>query len=444
MKALIHIATVLALAVVPMFPVAPVSVAEIVPPTLVQGHDNVIASASVSSDGRFIAFETRARLAAGDTNATSDVYVADTTLRNLELVSVSEAAEVLGNSSAPRLNGDGRYVVFEAIHASQPLCATVLLRDRHTRITRPLALTSERPQQIACAGNPAISADGEWIAFDSSAQNLLRGGDANRAIADVYVVNRQSGDVVRVSASVDNPQTRGGSNDGPSLSATGRFVAFTSRGCREMRADHPPGTVVGIGCNPRILVRDLSTGATFGVHGIGKTAPDGGTFSPAMSADGRYVSFVSTATNLAKDDANAKPDIYAYDLTSGSIELISRTPKGKAGNGSSLRPAMSATGRFVAFDSTASDLICSSRCGAQHQDHNLVSDVFLLDRENGQMLRLSQEITGSPWWEPSVGPAMDARARLLVFSSRHAMNLDDIRADFDLFVRHIPRQGGPP
>jgi Tol biopolymer transport system component len=144
--------------------------------------------------------------------------------------------------------------------------------------------------------------------------------------------------------------------------------------------------------------------------------------------------FVATATNLARGDTNERPDVYVYDLTTNSIELISRTDSGTAGNGPSSRPAISDTGRFVAFDSTASDLICTRRCRSRDRDHNLVSDVFLLDRQRGRMRRLSQDITGLPWWESSIGPALDGAGRLGAFSSRHAGDAGDVHADFDLFV----------
>jgi hypothetical protein len=76
----------------------------------------------------------------------------------------------------------------------------------------------------------------------------------------------------------------------------------------------------------------LSAGVTRGVSGAGHAGPNGSTYSPALSADGRYVAFVSTATNLTSGDTNERPDVYAYDLNRGSIELVSRTRNGKAGN----------------------------------------------------------------------------------------------------------------
>jgi TolB protein len=186
----------------------------------------------------------------------------------------------------------------------------------------------------------------------------------------------------------------------------------------------------------------LAAGVTRGISGPRGVAPNGPAYDVALSGDGRYVSFATLATNLARGDTNRSADVYVYDRASGGVELFSRTGDGKAGNGASLRPAISESGRFVAFDSTASDLIRARQCGPNESDHNLVSDVFLLDREHGRMRRLSRNRDRSPWWEQSAGPDIDGAGELVAFSSRHATDAGDLRADFDLFVWSASRATG--
>jgi hypothetical protein len=107
-----------------------------------------------------------------------------------------------------------------------------------------------------------------------------------------------------------------------------------------------------------------------------------------------------------------------------------------------MRPTISETGRFVAFDSAASDLLCGRTCGPHERDYNLVADVFVFDRELRSMRRLSLGPTSRHWWEPSLGPAMDASSDVVAFSSRHPTGASDVRADFDLFILRGNRPRG--
>jgi hypothetical protein len=150
-------------------------------------------------------------------------------------------------------------------------------------------------------------------------------------------------------------------------------------------------------------------------------------------ADGKLVAFISAASNLVASDHNQWPDVFVTDWQSGSTELVSRTAKGRSGNDASYNPAISGDGRYIAFQSEASDLGCTLRCAKAMEDINLLSDVFVYDRQTQSMHRISADGRG-PWMEPSVAPALDAMARVVVFASRHPMNASDRRNDFDLFI----------
>jgi Tol biopolymer transport system component len=169
----------------------------------------------------------------------------------------------------------------------------------------------------------------------------------------------------------------------------------------------------------------------------GGRVPNAASWSAAMDAAGRHVAFVSAATNLAPGDRNRTTDVFVADLHTGGIELVSRSASGGSANGASAAPALSADGRFVAFHSDASDLICAKDCAAAREDINLLWDVFLYDRATRTMSRLSAD-GDNGWMEASTGPALDARGDVIAFSSRHPIDGNDIRNDFDLFVRVPP------
>jgi Tol biopolymer transport system component len=418
---------------------AVVQVAATIEGTVEQRHADapLMASAAISADGRIVAFESLARLVSTDTNPYSDIYVLDLQSGEIEMVSVGADGEALnGSSSTPSISGDGRHVVFESVTpASQPACTTLFLRDRQARTTRALATARAQPSRLVCAKRPSISQDGAWVAFESSADDLVSGVDANGRQTDVYVLNLAVGEITRVSLRSDGAQPTDGSSFSASLSATGYVVAFTSTACLDDTAGAMPSSgAARRPCSPRVYVRDLIAGSTRGIRAPGGALPNGPSHSPALSANGRYLTFVATATNLVRGDTSDSPDVYVYDRQADSLELVSRTRRGRAGDGSSMRPTISETGRFVAFDSGASDLLCGRSCGPHQRDHNLVADVFVFDRELRSMRRLSLGPTSRHWWEPSVGPAMDASSDVVAFSSRHPTGAADVRADFDLFI----------
>jgi Tol biopolymer transport system component len=159
-----------------------------------------------------------------------------------------------------------------------------------------------------------------------------------------------------------------GNNDsfGAAVSATGRFIAFQSRASNLV-----PGDTNGV---TDVFVRDLGFGGT--VARVSLT-PTGGQVnaasqSPAISADGRYVAFVSSASTIVAGDTNGVSDVFVRDRIAGTTELVSLSTAGLAANGSSGQPAISADGRYVAFSSNASNLVAN--------DTNGMEDVFVRDR----------------------------------------------------------------
>jgi Tol biopolymer transport system component len=148
------------------------------------------------------------------------------------------------------------------------------------------------------------------------------------------------------------------------------------------------------------------------------------------------VAFVSEDSTLVAGDRNRTADVLLYDTVEGTMILVSRSAAGGSANGASRSPAISADGRFVTFQSEASDLVCASRCASADEDINLLPDIFLFDRTTGVMKRISAGPAGG-WMEDSVAPAISAAGDVIAFSSRRPIDRSDIDNDFDLFI-HVP------
>jgi len=250
---------------------------------------------------------------------------------------------------------------------------------------------------------PAISADGRYVAFVSFAENLVP-GDTNQS-ADVFVRDRVLGTTERVSVSSSGREADGNNGllnlmGGPSISADGRFVAFSSEATNLVSGDRNK--------NPDVFVRDRQTGTTTRVSVAtgGAEANAGGT-APAISRDGRFVAFESSSDNLAPD-TNFTGDIYLHDRQTGTTELISKAFDGGNANSSSFSPTLNGDGRFVYYTSFASNLV------AGDNDDGSV-DAYLFDRQTGTAEAITQ--TASGFAHSSAG-GISADGRFVTFTTQ--------------------------
>jgi Tol biopolymer transport system component len=276
----------------------------------------------------------------------------------------------------------------------------VLLRDRLRGETKVLSPGRD----------PHISADGSFVSFTSMAPDLGK--------EDVYLFDMRTGVIRRISVDNNGARASSGWSGTSSISGDGRVIAFVSSAPLLPVAARPV---------PWVYVRDTQANTTRPV------APG---VRPAISANGRYVAFASSAANLVSNDRNDLSDVFLADLQTGSIEIVSRGRKGGSANGASTNAAVSSDGRFVVFQSDASDMVCASGCPRSLEDINLLWDVFLMDRETRTMVTISTDPLVA-WLETSSGPAMDATASVIAFSSRHPIDANDKANDFDLFIRHL-------
>jgi Tol biopolymer transport system component len=303
---------------------------------------------SISADGRYVAFESIAtNLVPGDTNNDEDVFVRDRRTGRTTRASLSSSgAQPSRSASEPAISGDGRYVAFESLASNLVEGDTngstdVFVRDLQEGKTTRVSVTSSGGEANDGSYNAAISGDGRYVAFESRASNLVE-GDTNTGFSDIFVRDRKEGKTVRVSVSSIGGEANGDSYF-PSISADGRYVAFTSEATNLVEGD----------TNGRrdVFVRDTKEGKTVrvSVSSSGGEA-NGRSFATSISADGRLVAFESEADNLVAGDKNGKRDVFVRDLAGGQTARVSVGEDGSEFATDSVQAALSGDGRFVAFD----------------------------------------------------------------------------------------------
>jgi Tol biopolymer transport system component len=308
---------------------------------------------SVSADGRYVAFVSYASdLVAGDTNATPDVFVRDRTTGETSRVNIPAAGGQANDYSFDcDISADGRYVVF--LSAARNMVtgdtngeADVFVRDRVAGTTTRVSVATDGAQANDSSYEPCISGNGRYVAFHSSASSLVA-GDSNDG-EDVFVHDLFTGTTTRASVADDESQANGRSID-PAISSDGRYVAFMSSASNLVAGDS--------GGYYDIFVRDCTSGTTTraSVSSAGTEGNSDSRFA-ALSADGRYVAFSSYATNLVAGDSNGDEDVFVYDRVGGTTTRASLGAGGVEADWDSRYPAISADGRYVSFSSEASNL----------------------------------------------------------------------------------------
>ena len=362
-----------------------------------------------SSNGRYVAFTSTApNMVPGDTNGRQDVFVRDRVAGTTTRVSVSnQGLQGSGDSTQADISADGRYVVFSSdssdlVPGDLSGQFDIFVRDRVANTTRRLTIGLAGAEADGGSGEPVITPDGTYVAFISSASNLV--ADDSNGVDDIFVVTVATGAIVRASVGV------GGQADAPSfgaaISANGRYVAFATRADNLVSFD--PGGFADV------FVRDLQNKVTRRMSQNNSGTPgndESGLNYVAMSSDARYVAFGSAAGNLVSGDTNRAWDVFVRDRTAGTIKRVSVGPNGVQGNGNSgflFNISMSADGRYVAYASTASNLVA--------RDTNASHDVFVRDTVAGVTTRVSVSKSGGQSNSSSIDPALSSDGRHVSFT----------------------------
>lgn len=321
------------------------------------------------------------------------------------LVSVSNnGGGANGHSSDPAISGDGRYIAFSSsadnlVNGDNNSINDIFVRDRLINTTERVTVSSTCEEGNGYSFNPAISADGRYVAFTSYANNLVV-NDTNGCV-DVFVRDRLLNTTERVSVSSIGEKGNGDSFD-PSISGDGRFIAFSSYGNNLVNNDNNGFS--------DIFVYDRFSNNIKRVNmAYNGDESDSDSYEPAISADGNFVAFTSYADNLVYNDTNEVGDVFVFNQNLKTIKMISVSSTGEEGNGYSFNPSISADGRFIAFSSGSDNLV--------YNDTNLVGDIFVHDQISGAMERVSVCNEGSEFHKDNYAPSISGDGRYIAFVS---------------------------
>lgn len=334
--------------------------------------NGVSARPAISADGNWVVYRSDANnIVAGDTNGALDVFLYDRATLQTTCVSRGISGATANDSSfEPCISSDGRFVAYSSrandlVTGDTNGFQDVFLFDRMTGQTTRVSVSSLGAEGEDQSARPAISADGRFVAFDSLAEALVPGDLGEQ---DIFVHDRLAQSTERVSVDSIGHQADGHSFF-PSISGSGRYVAFNSRASDLIASDTNSELDVFVFDRSLRLTRRVSIDS-YGIEGNDRSD------RPVISGNGNVVAFSSRADNLVPFDLNAKDDIFVHDLTSGVTTRVSRSSLGEEGNDWSEIASISWDGSSVAFRAKATNLI--------ENDLNDSVDVFLYRRLGGQ------------------------------------------------------------
>lgn len=270
----------------------------------------------------------------------------------------------------------------------------------------------------ALTGRPTVADEGEQLLTFTFTDGQGRVTDAELALV-VGPPDLTPGATTRVSVHTDGTQANGYSQSA-SVSGTARYVAFASQASNLV-----PGDTNGVS---DVFWTDRVTGETRRISvASGGAQADRWSGNPRVSADGRFVTYSSTATNLVAGDTNAAADVFVWDRVPGTTQRVSVSSAGAQGNGASSAGAVSSAGAYVVYDSAASNLVAG--------DTNASADVFVWERETGQTRRVSVGSADSPGAGPSLWPAVSDDGRYVAYGSQRSdLVPGDTNDTWDVFV----------
>jgi hypothetical protein len=374
---------------------------------------------AVTQSALLVAFASSAiNLVIGDTNDVRDIFVRHRNTGSIIRVSVSSSGtQANANSELPSIDSTGAYITYGSFASNLVAGDTndardVFLHHSPSGTTTRISRSSGGAQGNGTSTDPAISGNAQFIAFTSTATNLVP-GDTNNA-NDIFVADRLTGTVSRVSVRTDGGQANDGSFH-PAISFDGRFVAFSSRATNLVSGDTNGAQDVFV------YDRQTATVTRVSVRSNGGQA-NGASENPSLavrSGGGYVVGFSSTATNLVGNDTNGVGDVFAYRSQPRSTVRVSVSGTGAQGNASSSQATVSNVStdgsQFVAFRSQASNLVPG--------DTNNESDIIRYDLATGQTCRFSVATGGGQGTTGPGGasqPAIDRGGHRVIYAADFA------------------------
>jgi RHS repeat-associated protein len=325
----------------------------------------------LSADGRFVALNSSANLASVGPSATGNqIWLHDRATEVTRLVSVTPAGLAAGGNewgSQIAFTQDGRYVAWTS--SSHDLVDNfvdgngtgftfgihdIFIRDLHTGVTRLVSHVPGSSNESANAGSqkPVFSDDGSQLIFMSRATNLVAGVSDPNTTDDLFAYDVQSGAIELISINEAGTSTGNRGSTDAVVSADGRYVAF-----------HTTAGDIGFGGvtnGYNVYVRDLVADTTtlVSVNSAGTGGGNANSYTPSMSADGRFIAFASDASNLVAGDTGWT-DVFVRDMLNGITTRVSVTPSGGQANWHVNEPVISPDGQRISFESEASNLVAN-------------------------------------------------------------------------------------
>lgn len=402
----------------------------------------------VSANGRFVAFHSFAfNLVPNDFNGRRDVFVRDLQNGTTTLVSVnlSGVETSNGTSENPTISADGRYVVFESdasdlVPNDTNTQRDIFLRDLQTGTTTLVSLNNARTGGgNQSSVNAVITANARYVAFSSFASDIVD-FDNNNTV-DIFVYSIATGQMRMVSCNIACTSPGNAASYMPNLpkdkapravfSKDGRHLVF------ESQATNLTGTPDPNGNSPDVFVRDLEVGITkvLSADPFLTATANGSSTTPIISGNGRFVFFQSTATNLTPNDTNNGLDLFVCDLNSNEKTLVSVTTTNTGSDihpNSHFFPVASDDGRYVIFQSNAKTYVTN--------DSNNEIDVFRRDLQTNTTTLISVNTSGGTNAGDSVlGAVMSTNGRFVAFIGFGAAftTTPDSNGRGDVFVRNV-------
>lgn len=391
--------------------------------------------AVISSDADVAAYYSYAEdLAAADFNQGSDVFAFALANWTNDLISAGTGFSGNDWSSDPTISSNGVLVAFTSF-AWNLVAGDNNFGDRDVFVYNAtngmLTLVSVNTNGVV--GNdrsqlPRLAGNGRHVAFESEAGDLVPGDFSG--LSDIFLRDLVAGTTTLISVSTNG--TDPGDSDSYDAKPTpdGRFTAFESY-ASDLATNAPSGGFYNV------FVRDLSNSFPELVSvGLGNTAPTGDSYDPSISDDGRHVAFESLADNLHAADLNGGYDVYVRDRLNGTNILCSINTNGLAGNGGSYDAILSGDGRYVFFESDASDLVPG--------DNNASTDIFAYDVQAGTVQLVSAAPGGGSGNGPSflqgalASSVASLDGRYVVFQSEASdLVVGDGNLNQDIFLRDL-------
>jgi Tol biopolymer transport system component len=316
----------------------------------------------------------------------------------LEKISVPQPdTETTGPSNYPSISEDGNLAVFASnsgtlVPNDNNGKSDIFIYDRHAKTMKLIS------QYFGPANghsyNPVISPDGRYVLFASEASNLT--GDSSGEPANLFLYDQDT-ESIRTVAEGMIPYGNGSSRSIHAMSADGRYIAFYSSA--------PNGVADDLNQKGDIFLKDLRMGVTIRLTSDSKQVS-----AISITPDGGLVTFDSSQENLVDGDSNGQMDVFVYDVVGGLIERVSVNSAGVQGDGYSVSPSISANGRFVSFVSDSGNL-----SEGEHQPGH--EEIYVYDRTtHTTAIRTSALSGGNPQDDRKENPRLSADGRYLIYS----------------------------